>query len=162
MSRPSTSGSSTVRSDHAASQTALAEHAQVPSAVSLLFASLRPRQWTKNLFVFAGVLFGGHLLQAQSIVRSAAAFVIFCALSGVVYLLNDLADREADQRHPLKRLRPIASGQLSPRIALAAATVLGIGAMVASVALSPQLAGVAAAYVALLVTYSFLLKHLVI
>src|SRR5262245_691386 len=161
MSRPSTPGSSTVRSDHAASQTALVEHAQ-PSVVSLLFTSLRPRQWTKNLFVFAGVLFGGHLLQAQSIVRSAAAFVIFCALSGVVYLLNDLADREADQRHPLKRLRPIASGQLSSGVAIGAAGVLGIGGMGAAVILSPAFAAIAAVYLALLVAYSFFLKHFVI
>jgi len=127
-----------------------------------LLASLRPEQWTKNLFVFAGVLFGGHLLDARAIGHAAAAFVIFCALSGVVYILNDLVDREADQRHPLKRLRPIASGKLSPRVALTAAAVLGLGAMAAALFVSPLFAGVAGAYVALLVAYSFILKHLVI
>ena len=127
-----------------------------------MLASLRPEQWTKNLFVFAGVLFGGLLFDIRAIGRATAAFLIFCALSGVVYLLNDLVDREADQRHPLKRLRPIASGKLSTRTALVAAAVLGIGAIAAALMLSPMFAALAAAYVVLLVTYSFVLKHLVI
>lgn len=160
MARPS--GSSTARSDHVASSAALEEPAPPGSAPALLLASLRPEQWTKNLFVFAGVLFGGHLFDLHALTRAAAAFVVFCGLSGVVYLINDLVDREADQRHPLKRRRPIAAGQLSPRLALAAAAVLGAGAMGAALVLSPLFAGVAAVYVALLVAYSFLLKHLVI
>jgi 4-hydroxybenzoate polyprenyltransferase len=159
MARPS--GTSTVRSDHAAT-TALDPRAVSGSSPALLLASLRPEQWTKNLFVFAGVLFGGHLLDGVAIGRAVLAFVIFCALSGVVYLLNDLVDREADQRHPLKRLRPIASGRLLPRTAAIAAAVLGTAALAGAVALSSTFAWIAAAYVALLVTYSFLLKHLVI
>jgi 4-hydroxybenzoate polyprenyltransferase len=127
-----------------------------------LLVSLRPEQWTKNLFVFAGVLFGGLLFDMRAIGRATAAFVVFCALSGVVYLLNDLVDRDADQRHPLKRLRPIASGKLSTRTATVAAAVLGIGAMAAAFALSPMFAALAGAYVVLLVAYSFVLKHLVI
>jgi 4-hydroxybenzoate polyprenyltransferase len=132
------------------------------SSLGFLLASLRPEQWTKNLFVFAGVLFGGLLFDVRAIGRATAAFLIFCALSGVVYLLNDLVDREADQRHPLKRLRPIASGKLSTRTALVAAAVLGIGSIAAALMLSPMFAALAAAYVVLLVTYSFVLKHLVI
>jgi 4-hydroxybenzoate polyprenyltransferase len=128
----------------------------------LLLTSLRPEQWTKNLFVFAGVLFGGHLLDVPAIVRSVAAFAVFCALSGVVYIFNDLADRTADQRHPLKRLRPIASGRLSPSTALAAGIVLGVISLAASVLLSPMFAVLAATYVVLLVVYSIFLKHLVI
>jgi len=124
--------------------------------------SLRPEQWTKNLFVFAGVLFGGHLLDVPAMARAIAAFVIFCALSGVVYIFNDLADRAADQRHPLKRLRPIASGHLSPSTAMIAAMVLGIGALVAALLLSPLFAVAASGYVVLLVLYSLVLKHLVI
>ena len=128
----------------------------------MLLASLRPEQWTKNLFVFAGTLFGGHLLDAGAMARATAAFVIFCALSGVVYLLNDLVDRAADQRHPLKRLRPIASGRLSPRIAAIAAALLGVVVVAAAMALSATFAWVCFAYLALLVSYSFVLKHLVI
>jgi len=132
------------------------------STFRLLLTSLRPEQWTKNLFVFAGVLFGGHLLDIQAMVRALAAFAVFCALSGVVYIFNDLADRSGDQRHPLKRLRPIASGRLSPTIALVAAIVLGLAALAAAVLLSPMFALLAASYVVLLVAYSLALKHLVI
>jgi 4-hydroxybenzoate polyprenyltransferase len=160
IARPSSS--SAARPDHTGATAALEHHTAPGSSLGLLFTSLRPEQWTKNLFVFAGTLFGGHLLEASAIVRAAAAFVIFCALSGVVYLFNDLVDREADQRHPLKRLRPIASGRLSPRTAAVAAAFLGVGAIAAALALSSSLAWVSVAYVALLVSYSFVLKHLVI
>ena len=159
MARPSRT--STARPDQTASAAGLEPHAP-GSSLGFLLASLRPEQWTKNLFVFAGVLFGGLLFDIRAIGRATAAFLIFCALSGVVYLLNDLVDREADQRHPLKRLRPIASGKLSTRMALVAAAVLGIGAIAAALMLSPMFAALAAAYVVLLVTYSFVLKHLVI
>lgn len=128
----------------------------------LLLTSLRPEQWTKNLFVFAGVLFGGHLFDVPAMVRAVVAFVIFCALSGVVYIVNDLADRTADQRHPLKRMRPIASGQLAPSTALTAATLLGLVALVAAFFLSPLFAVLASSYVGLLLLYSAVLKHLVI
>ena len=132
------------------------------SVPALLIASLRPEQWTKNLIVFAGALFGGHLLDLPAVGAAAATFVIFCALSGTVYVFNDLADRAADQRHPLKRMRPIASGELSPSTALVAASVLGVAAIAAAVLVRPALGAVAAAYVALLLGYSVLLKHVVI
>jgi 4-hydroxybenzoate polyprenyltransferase len=132
------------------------------SVPALLIASLRPEQWTKNLIVFAGALFGGRLLDPASVGFAVATFVIFCALSGTAYLFNDLADRDADQRHPLKRSRPIASGALSPSIALAAASVLGIVAIAAAVSIRPALGAVAGAYVGLLLGYSVVLKHVVI
>jgi 4-hydroxybenzoate polyprenyltransferase len=132
------------------------------STFRLLLRSLRPEQWTKNLFVFAGVLFGGHLLDVTAMIRAVAAFAVFCALSGVVYIVNDLADRSADQLHPIKRLRPIASGRLASSTALLAATVLGLVSLAAAALLSPMFAVLAATYVALLVAYSALLKHLVI
>src|ERR1043165_5127538 len=83
-----------------------------PQAVRNLVRSLRLSQWTKNLIIFGGLLFGQRLFDLHSVVYASAAFIVFCALSGVVYLLNDVADREADRRHPLKRQRPIASGAL--------------------------------------------------
>jgi 4-hydroxybenzoate polyprenyltransferase len=132
------------------------------STLRLLLISLRPEQWTKNLFLFAGVLFGARLFDLEALARAVAAFAVFCALSGVVYLFNDIADREGDQRHPLKRLRPIASGRLSVRTAFATAVALGLVALAAAVWLSTTFAVFAAAYVALLVVYSVLLKHLVI
>src|SRR4051812_45001429 len=85
-----------------------------------LFLSLRPGHWTKNLLVFAGVLFGQRLLEPRAVVAAFAAFAIFCALSGVVYLINDIADRESDRQHPLKSQRPIASGRVT--VAAAATT----------------------------------------
>jgi 4-hydroxybenzoate polyprenyltransferase len=132
------------------------------STFRLLLMSLRPEQWTKNLFVFAGVLFGGHLFDVPAMLRAVAAFTVFCALSGVVYIFNDLADRAADQRHPLKRLRPIASGRLSPLTAAIAAIILGAVSLAAAVLLSPKFAVLSATYVGLLALYSVLLKHLVI
>src|SRR5262245_33051970 len=81
-------------------------------ALNLLIA-LRPSQWTKTLLVFAGLLFGMQLMVPSAVWRAIAAFAIFCALSGVVYLINDIFDKEIDRRHPLKARRPIASGALS-------------------------------------------------
>ena len=138
------------------------ESPQSRSAAALLLISLRPEQWTKNLIVFAAALFGGQLTNPAAIAAASATFVIFCALSGAVYLFNDVADRDADRRHPLKRERPIASGALSPAVALTAGAGLGLGASAAAAAIHPWLAVIAGAYFALLLSYSFLLKHLVI
>ncbi len=132
------------------------------SVFTLLLASTRPEQWTKNLFVFAGLLFGGRLLQHDAVWHAGATFAIFCALSGAVYLFNDVADRDADQRHPLKRHRPVASGALPPVTAAVAGIVLAAGGIGAALLLSVPLAGVAAVYVVLLLLYSMVLKHLVI
>lgn len=127
-----------------------------------LFLSLRPGQWTKNLLVFAGVLFGRRLSDPTALWRSMAAFAIFCALSGVVYLINDVLDRDRDRRHPLKSRRAIASGALPISTALTAAVALGITGLAASFLLSWQFAAVAAAYVGLLTLYSGPLKNIVI
>jgi 4-hydroxybenzoate polyprenyltransferase len=132
------------------------------SPLASLVVSLRPGQWSKNLVVFAGLLFGKQLFEPKAVAVSLAAFAIFCALSGVIYLLNDVADREADRRHPLKSQRPIASGQLSPRVALGAAAVLGVAGLGSAYLLRPAFALVALVYVVLLVAYSSRLKHIVI
>jgi 4-hydroxybenzoate polyprenyltransferase len=136
----------------------------VPARTRLagLVVSIRPGQWTKNLIVFAGLLFGRRLFEPTAVAVACAAFVIFCALSGVIYLLNDIADRDADRRHPLKSKRPIASGQLSPGLALAAAVVLAGVAMPLAFWLGPAFGVVATAYVVLLAGYSARLKHVVI
>ena len=132
------------------------------STASLLLASLRPEQWTKNLLLFAGLLFGGRLLEPAAVLRAIGAFVAFCALSSAVYLINDIADRESDCRHPLKRSRPIAAGLLSPRVALIAAAVLSVAGITASWSIDRSLALIAAGYLALLLLYSAGLKHVVI
>jgi 4-hydroxybenzoate polyprenyltransferase len=127
-----------------------------------LFLSLRPGQWTKNLFVFAAVVFAERLTDANAVARAIAAFLIFCGLSGTVYLVNDVFDREQDRRHPLKTKRPIASGELSPKTAVIAAIILGFAALVASLALGLPFFAAAAAYLLLLSSYSAFLKHIVI
>ena len=129
--------------------------------VVAVLTSIRPRQWVKNLFVFAGVIFS-HRLFSVDAGRALAAFAIFCALSGVIYLLNDVADRERDRAHPKKRFRPVASGALSVRAAIASASVIGILAFAGAAALGPAFLLTAAVYVGLLVAYSVALKHIVI
>jgi len=129
--------------------------------ITALVASLRPRQWVKNLFLFAGVVFGQKLL-TPSVFTAGAAFLIFCGLSGAVYLLNDVADREQDRLHPEKRKRPVAAGRLPVGVAVGAAVVLIVVGLGASVLLSGQFAMAALAYVVLLSAYSAWLKHLVI
>src|SRR5512139_1512812 len=124
-----------------------------PLSLNLL-KSLRPEQWTKNLVIFAGLIFGRHLLDRQPLARTIAAFVVFCALSGAVYLVNDVVDREADRCHPLKAKRPIASGAVPVGTALAAALVLTVAALAAALWLGPIFCAVSAAYVGLQTLYS--------
>ena len=135
---------------------------RAPSTVGLLLVSVRPEQWTKNLLVLAGVVFGGRLLEPPAVAIALAAFAIFCSLSGAVYLFNDVADRGADQNHPLKRERPIASGQLPATSAVTAGVVLGIAGVATAFSIGTQFGVVAAAYLAAQVLYSFGLKHVVI
>ena len=132
-----------------------------PAALALL-ASLRPSQWTKNLVIFAALMFGQRLLDIRSLLYAGAAFVIFCALSGVVYLVNDVADREADRRHPVKMHRPIASGELSVRTAMTTAIALAVAALAGAFWLRPLFGAVATMYLGLLAMYSGPLKHVVI
>ena len=107
-------------------------------------------------------MFGGRLLEPRAVLLAVFAFVIFCALSGAVYLVNDVTDREADRLHPLKRTRPIASGQLAPGTAITAAALLTAGGVLASVLINGPFAAAAVAYVLLLGLYSTVLKHIVI
>jgi 4-hydroxybenzoate polyprenyltransferase len=132
--------------------------------VSLLVAavvSMRPRQWAKNLFVFAGLIFSQSLF-TPLVWPALGAFVIFCALSGAIYVFNDLADAAKDRLHPVKRHRPIARGALP----VVVAATLGVGLLVVSLtaafALSTGFGLVAVAYAALLIAYSVWLKHVVI
>ena len=129
--------------------------------VRALLDSLRPRQWVKNLFVFAGVIFSQQLLTPR-IWPALAAFAIFCGLSGAIYLFNDVADRDKDRLHESKRLRPVASGALPLGAAVGFGVLLLAGCLAAAFRLSPAFGLVALAYGALLTAYSVWLKHLVI
>lgn len=127
-----------------------------------LVVTLRPQQWTKNLVLFAALLFGRQLFEPAAVAAASAAFVIFCALSGTVYLVNDVVDREADRRHPVKARRPVASGALPVSTALAAAAVLGTGALAGALAINGAFFATALGYVVLLGLYSGPLKRMVI
>ncbi|HUL73493.1 MAG TPA: decaprenyl-phosphate phosphoribosyltransferase [Vicinamibacterales bacterium] len=130
-------------------------------AVNLL-RSLRPSQWIKNLLVFAGLIFGEKLGDPSSVERALVAFGVFCLLSSAVYLINDVLDREADRRHPVKSRRPIASGAISPRVALATAVILLGVSFAGAFALNRAFGLVAVTYFLLQALYSLSLKHVVI
>jgi 4-hydroxybenzoate polyprenyltransferase len=127
-----------------------------------LLSSLRPEQWTKNLVVFAALVFSRRLLDPAAVALALAAFLIFCALSGAVYLVNDVSDRESDRLHPLKSRRPIASGALPVGTALTWAAILMVLGLLAAFWLEPRFGMAALGYVALQVLYTRALKHVVI
>lgn len=127
-----------------------------------LLVSLRPHQWTKNLVVLAALAFSKHLFEPEPLGRALVAFVVFCALSGATYLLNDLVDLERDRLHPLKKTRPLASGALAPALARASAAALAVSASAAALWLGRPFALAALGYLALNVAYSLVVKQLVI
>jgi 4-hydroxybenzoate polyprenyltransferase len=126
-----------------------------------LIGALRPAEWVKNLFVYAAVLFSGQL-DAGSALRATGAFLAFCAVAGAGYLVNDIRDVELDRRHPAKRERAIASGALPIPAARGAAVLLALTGIALGLAVSPELCGLAAAYGALTLAYSLVLKRIVI
>ena len=130
--------------------------------IGTLIQELRPKQWTKNLLVFAGVLFSRHLTDPNMLGRAAAGFVAFSLLSGSVYMMNDLKDLEADRRHPLKRLRPLASGRLTPGVVWAALGPLLVAVALISWWLGPAFIAVVGLYVAFNLSYTFWFKQVVL
>ena len=127
-----------------------------------LLKSLRPAQWTKNVFVLAPATFAGSLLDPGTLRTSAVAFAAFCAAASAVYLFNDLRDREQDRRHPRKRLRPVASGDLGAAAAAAASAALAAAALIAAWTLNGETALLVGAYLLVNVLYSLWLKEIVI
>lgn len=127
-----------------------------------LFISLRPHQWTKNLVVLAALIFAERLYHVPSLRLAGSAFVVFCMLSGAVYLVNDLADLEGDRRHPVKRTRPLAAGLLSTSVAKAGALALAGAGIAASFAIGVKFAGVAVLYFGAMMAYSLALKNVVV
>ncbi len=124
-----------------------------------LLRALRPRQWIKNGFVFAALVFDGQLFRPEPLLRTSAGFLLLCAASSTVYLLNDIVDLEADRNHPTKRLRPLASGALSVSVARMAAGVLLILSLVGGWMLAPGFGAIVASYLILNFFYSYWLKH---
>jgi len=133
-----------------------------PAWLSALILTMRPRQWIKNVVLFAALVFDRQLSinNLPAVLRTTTGFIVFCLLSGAVYIINDLADLEADRRHPEKRLRPLASGQLPVSIARNAALLLIVLLTPASYLLSPGFALVALAYLFTNLAYSRWIKHM--
>jgi 4-hydroxybenzoate polyprenyltransferase len=129
---------------------------------SALIKSLRPRQWTKNLIVFAGVIFAQKLDDPQALATAFVAFALFCFLSSSGYLINDLLDAESDRQHPEKSKRPIASGRLSRGAAVIAAVILALAGLALAFWINRLLGVLALSYFILTTTYSFTVKHIVI
>jgi len=124
--------------------------------------AMRPLQWTKSSLVFAPLLFDRRVFHPASLWRSIAAAVVFCLISSAIYLLNDVRDIEADRVHPKKRFRPIASGEITTRTAVTAALVLFAVGLSGAVAIRPAFSLVALGYIALMLTYTWWLKTLVL
>ena len=124
-------------------------------------AALRPKQYTKNLLVFAALIFADLMGSLEAWIAATAAFVAYCLASSAAYLVNDVRDASQDREHPLKRLRPIARGDLSPRAALGLATVLGVVAVAIAAALGAGSLAYLAAFLGLQVVYSVALKSLI-
>jgi len=127
-----------------------------------LFKTMRPKQWAKNGFVFTALIFDGQLFQPIPTLHTLAGFFLFCLLSSVVYIINDISDLEADRQHPEKSKRPLASGELSINTAWTAVIILLIIVIPLALWLSLGFAAIALGYLLLNLAYSRWLKHVVI
>jgi decaprenyl-phosphate phosphoribosyltransferase len=132
------------------------------ATAAVVLRACRPRQWSKNVLLLAAPAAGGVIAVASVDLRLVAAIVAFCLLSSATYLLNDVRDLDQDRRHPRKRLRPIAAGELSPRAALAIAALIGLGGLGLAAAVRPELLLVGLGYVALTASYSLWWRHVVV
>jgi decaprenyl-phosphate phosphoribosyltransferase len=131
-------------------------------ALRALLVATRPRQWTKNLLVYAAPAAAGVVDRATPLLRATAAAVLFVAVSAAMYLVNDVLDQEADRLHPVKRSRPVASGAISPAAALAVASALLAAALASGGLVSVRLLAVLAVYAAITVAYSLWLKQVAV
>lgn len=131
-------------------------------SLKALLEAMRPKQWLKNIFVFAPLIFDLKLFRPVYFAQTVAGFVLLCLISGTVYLINDLVDLEKDRQHPRKRNRPLASGRLSPRLAVVAAVLILLVGLPAGFRLNPLFGGILVLYLLLQVAYSFALKNVVI
>jgi len=130
--------------------------------VVALLRGMRPKQWTKNLLVFAALIFARRFDDVGAVVTVTLAFALFCLISGSIYLINDIVDREEDHKHPIKRHRPIASWALPVPVATAAAAIFAPGGLVGCYLISVPTGHIACSYLILTLAYTFLFKHVVI
>jgi 4-hydroxybenzoate polyprenyltransferase len=134
----------------------------VARQLRLLLKTMRPKQWTKNVFVWAALIFDVKLFQREPFLGTLLAFGLFCLISSAVYIINDLVDIEKDRQHPSKRNRPLASGALSQRVAWVAAGVIVAVCLPVALWLGRDLTAILYGYLALMIAYSFWLKNIVI
>jgi 4-hydroxybenzoate polyprenyltransferase len=127
-----------------------------------LLRTMRPKQWIKNLLLYAGVVFDRHLFEIRPILIATLGFIIFCGISSAVYLLNDLVDVKKDQQHPRKRFRPLASGKLPRQVAIIAMIGLVVVCLPAAFFVQPAFGLVVLGYFIIQVAYCFYLKNVVI
>ena len=125
-----------------------------------ILRTMRPKQWAKNVFLFAPLVFAQRMFVVHDLLRSLAGFAVFCLLASCVYIVNDIADVEKDRQHPRKRRRPIASGSLSPTMARNVALALVPACLIGALLLDPIFAALSAAYFVLNLGYSWKLKHI--
>jgi 4-hydroxybenzoate polyprenyltransferase len=130
---------------------------QLPEA---LLRGIRPNQWVSNLVVFAPLVFSQNLFDPLLLVQAGIGFVLLCALSGAVFLTNDIIDRERDRRHPIRHQRPVAAGRLSVRQAGTAAVILTLASLLVSFLWRPAFGLIAAGYLLLMLAYSLLLRRI--
>jgi len=125
-----------------------------------IFRLLRPRQWIKNCAIFAALILSGKLFQADAFLQVIYGFVVFCAVSSAIYVINDILDVKKDRLHPFKRFRPLANNEVSIPTAIVIAVILSIGSITASYFISPGFFIITIIYFCLHVGYSFLFKHI--
>ncbi len=125
-----------------------------------IFRLLRPRQWIKNFLIFAALLFSGQLFDLILLEKVSIGFLIFCAISSAIYVINDILDVEKDKLHPFKKFRPIAHGNVSVRTGIIIATILAASAITASYFLNPAFFVITIVYFVLHLAYSAYLKHI--
>ncbi len=130
--------------------------------LKLLIETMRPKQWTKNVIIFAALVFDNKLLHIGPLLRSLAGFVLFCLISGVVYTLNDIVDMDKDQQHPKKRDRPLPSQRLSKRTAYSGIFCIGITALLLAAWLNWFFFIILLGYLFLQLGYAFILKNIVL
>jgi 4-hydroxybenzoate polyprenyltransferase len=126
------------------------------------FRLLRPRQWIKNFAIFAAILFSGYLFDIVYLKIAFAGFLVFCAISSAIYIINDLFDIQKDKLHPFKRFRPLAHGDISVRGAMVLAAVMVIGSLYASYSIALPFFGITIIYLILQLSYSMYLKHVAV
>lgn len=130
--------------------------------VRAFIETLRPKQWVKNLVIFAGLIFDGQLLAHKPFLTVCAAFLLFCLVSGITYTINDLMDLRSDQSHPIKKLRPIASGRLPMNIAVMTVILLSLVTFPCAFLLKPFFGLICVSYTLLMLAYSKWLKHIML